>query len=129
MPAADARRGLLVEGKAAGHPPSLESMHRWFPAMVPESPISVPKRPSSCTNLVGATGFEPALCGSRSAIFLATTRVGAHCRRHRLVDLALSADVIQRHELRHRRHNSAVEAAPQDAKCPLGVLGTFAFWW
>ncbi len=34
-------------------------MHRWFPTMVPESPISVPKRQSSCTNLVGAVGFEP----------------------------------------------------------------------
>jgi hypothetical protein len=35
------------------------SMHRWFPAVVTRSPISVSKRPSSCKNLVGAVGFEP----------------------------------------------------------------------
>jgi hypothetical protein len=40
--------------------PSLSgSMHRWFPAVVTGSPISVSKRPSSCKNLVGAGGFEP----------------------------------------------------------------------
>jgi hypothetical protein len=39
-------------------PPS-GSMHRWFPAVVTGSPINVSKRPSSCKNLVGATGFEP----------------------------------------------------------------------
>ena len=39
-------------------PPS-GSMHRWFPAVVTGSPISVSKRPSSCKNLVGAVGFEP----------------------------------------------------------------------
>ena len=35
------------------------SAHRWFPAMVPGSPISVPKRSSNCANLMGAGGFEP----------------------------------------------------------------------
>ncbi len=39
-------------------PPS-GSMHRWFPAVVTGSPISVSKRPSNCKNLVGAGGFEP----------------------------------------------------------------------
>ena len=40
-------------------PPS-GSTHRWFPAVVTRPPISVSKMPSSCTNLVGAAGIEPA---------------------------------------------------------------------
>jgi len=39
-------------------PPS-GSTHRWFPAVVTGPRISVSKMPSSCTNLVGATGIEP----------------------------------------------------------------------
>jgi hypothetical protein len=53
---------LVVKGMLRGPLGTLlpsGSMHRWFPAMVPESAISVPERPSSCTNLVGAGGFEP----------------------------------------------------------------------
>ena len=42
--------------------PSLGSrscIHRWSPAVVTGPPISISKRPPSCTNLVGAGGFEP----------------------------------------------------------------------
>jgi hypothetical protein len=49
-------------GRRARLPPS-GSMHRWFPAVVPESPISVSKRRSNCRNLGGrrwvrTTGFS-----------------------------------------------------------------------
>jgi len=63
VPAVGARRALVVEGDAAmapGHPSPSGSMHRWFPALITGPPISVSKRPSSCKNLVGAAGFEPA---------------------------------------------------------------------
>ena len=62
VPAGGARRVLVVKGMLPGPLgtlPASGSMHRWFPAMVTESPISISKRPSSCTNLVGAGGFEP----------------------------------------------------------------------
>ena len=36
-----------------GTPPPSGSIHRWFPAVVPESPISVSKRRSNCRNLDG----------------------------------------------------------------------------
>ena len=46
-----------------GTPVTSEGMHRWFPAVVPDSPISVSKRPSSCGNSGGrrwvrTTGFS-----------------------------------------------------------------------
>jgi len=48
---ASKRRVLAVErdaALAAGHPSPSVSMHRWFPAVVTEFPISGLKRPSSC---------------------------------------------------------------------------------
>ncbi len=69
----------VVEGDAAmaaAHPPQADSMHWWFPAMVPESPISVPKRPSSCTNLVGAGGFEPPLLACKAQSLRCVTSLG-----------------------------------------------------
>jgi hypothetical protein len=62
MLAVGAGHAFIIEDDAApglGPFPTPGSMHRWFPVAVPESPISVPKRPPSCTNLVGAGGFEP----------------------------------------------------------------------
>jgi hypothetical protein len=52
------RRDARRPGPLGTLPPS-GSMHRWFPAVVTGPPISVSKKPSSCKNLVGATGFEP----------------------------------------------------------------------
>jgi hypothetical protein len=58
----DARRALMVK-RMLPRPcdafPIAGRMHRWFPAVVTGRPISVSKMPSSCKNLVGATGFEP----------------------------------------------------------------------
>ncbi len=60
--AVGAARALVIEDDAApalGTLPPSGSMHRWFPALVTGPPISVSKMPPSCTNLVGAAGFEP----------------------------------------------------------------------
>ena len=56
------RAETAVEGdvaRAAGHAFRQGACTGWFPAVVTGSPVSVPKRPSSCENLVGADGFEP----------------------------------------------------------------------